>query len=203
MKHDQRIRARRATGEEIEAVTTLQAHAQRIAGHLGHGAHESHTNTAPFSDPRSTDVVIAHEHNTDSELLVGSISVTLVEHSICTTLEQIFPGVCMSIAHGNIAILWRFVILPTAHNRLFVAMLLMAEALIAAEERHATHVLSVIDPARHSSLYHDRIGLKEIARTGDHTQSLVIGSLDKIRRTCHPIIKHFMTLHARQQKRAC
>lgn len=201
MKHDQRIRARRATEEEVGAVTALQMHAQRIAGHLGQGIHEPHTNTIPFSDPRSTEVIIAHEHNTDADLLVGTISVTMVEHSICTSLEQIFPGVCMSIAHGNIGILWRFVILPTAHNRLFVAMLLMAEALIAAEERHATHVLSVIDPARHSSLYHDRIGLKEIAHTSDRTQSLVIGSIDRIRRECHPIIKHFMTLHARQQRR--
>jgi hypothetical protein len=202
MKYDQRIRARRATEEELEAVTALQIHAQRIVGHLGHSAHEPHTNTFPFSDPRSTDVVIAHERNADAEMLVGTISVTLVEHSIGTSLEQIFPGVCMSIAHGNIAILWRFVILPASHNRLFVAMLLMAEALIAAEERHATHVLSVIDPVRHAPLYHDRIGLKEIAHTSDHSRSLVIGSLDEIRRNCHPIIKHFIMAHARQQKRS-
>lgn len=201
MKHEERIRARKATEEELEAVTALQMHASHTAGHCGHRAHEPHTNTFPFSDPRSTDVIIAHEHNADSDLLVGTISVTRVEHSICTALEQTFPGVCMSITHGNIAILWRFVLLPASHNRLFAAMLLMAEALIAAEERHATHVLSVIDPLRHAPLYHDRIGLKEIAHTSDHSRSLVIGSLDEIRRNGHPIIRHFMTTHARRQKR--
>jgi hypothetical protein len=205
MRPDVPVVVHKAHADEISAVLALQQHAFKEVGHLACEHARQMGNVFPYNNDRHTDVLVAIQHATDgTETLIGTLSLTVTEAHRIPLVEEDFPGAIHELLSSpkRTAVLWRFVIPPSCRNSLYVAMYLMAEALIAGEERGIERLLCVVNPERHQPFYRDRLGFSEAARTmiGEAhptPAALFVADTDTLKRSYHPMIRKFMAMHKR------